>query len=390
MRIAASVSTRGKLSEALSEAISGALEGLTGAEPHLGVLTLTNHFEDEAAAVAEQIRARTRVQTLIGCTAEGVIGPTEEVERQPGVALWLASLPNVRIRGFHLHPTDLESVETVDELHRLLRVKDVTDPNFLMLADPFFTPYVIGLLEAIGKVYPNRPVLGGMASGVEAEEQSALILDDDIFHEGAVGAVLSGDVLISPVVSQGCRPIGKPFIITAADRNVIRQLGGRPALNVLNEVLESAPARDRELVKEGGLFVGRAISEYQETFRRGDFLIRNVIGAEPENKSIHIGDMARVGTTVQFHVRDAESADQDLRSLLRDTSHLPAGGLVFSCNGRGTKMFNAANHDLEAIRDILGDVPVAGLFCAGEIGPVSGQTFVHGHTASIALFSDKA
>jgi small ligand-binding sensory domain FIST len=231
-------------------------------------------------------------------------------------------------------------------------------------------------------------VFGGMASGASAPGESTLILDDDQFHEGAVAVRLSGAIDIAPVVSQGCRPIGKPFVITAADRNVIKQLGGRPALAVLSQVFNEAEPRDQKLL-EHGVFIGRAISEYRDTFGRGDFLIRNVIGADKKEQTVMLADIARVGTTVQFHVRDADSADDDLRSLLGDQRRAPAGGLLFSCNGRGTRMYKDADHDVGVIHDVLGELPLAGLFCAGEIGPVGGQAFVHGHTASLALFRAK-
>lgn len=385
MKIGAAVASRGSHAECLDELVPKAIATLDGQTPDLGVVTLTNHFEEEAEPIARAIREKTGVRTLVGCSAEGVIGPATEVERRPAIALWLASLPDVRIRGFHIHPSDLEDVQTAEELRTLMRVPQSPEPHFLLLADPFFTPYVIGLLEALGKVFPQRPVFGGMASGAEAPGQAALILDDDVFREGAVAVCLSGDVVVSAVVSQGCRPVGKPYVITAAERNKIKQLGGQPALSVLNEVFQSATPHDQQLMSQG-IFIGRAISEYQETFGRGDFLIRNVIGADKGDEAIFMADLARVGTTVQFHVRDASSADEDLRGVLRSQQPAAAGGLMFSCNGRGTRMFPAANHDIHALEDELGRLPVIGAFCAGEIGPVGGQTFVHGHTASIALF----
>lgn len=395
MKIGAAVARQGDLTKALQKVVPAALEPLGTEAAHLGVLTVTNHFEDEVEKTVSAIRQTTGVQTLIGCTAEGVIGPTEEVEGQPAVALWLASLPDVRVRGFHLHPNDLEAVETGAELRRLMRAPDgEEDLYFLLLADPFFTPHIIALLDAMYKVFPNRPVFGGMASGADRQGQAVVVHDDDLFREGAVGVVLSGNINVSAVVSQGCRPVGKPFVITAAARNAIKTLGGRPALAVLNELFETASPAERKLM-QAGVFIGRAITEYRDEFRQGDFLIRNVLGADKATNEIYMADMARVGTTVQFHVRDGESADADLRELLgrqASTPDLrlarPEGAMIFSCNGRGTRLFSQANHDLGVVQAILGPVPAAGLFCAGEIGPVGEQSFVHSHTASIALFRE--
>jgi small ligand-binding sensory domain FIST len=236
------------------------------------------------------------------------------------------------------------------------------------------------------------PVIGGMASGSHAPGQNRLVLDGDVVNEGAVAVELDGPLTVRTVVSQGCRPIGRTAIVTKVERNVIRELGRRPALEVLRELFESLPEDDQELVQQG-LHIGRVINEYQDKFRRGDFLVRNVIGADEEG-GIAITDVVRVGQTVQFHVRDADTADEDLRSLLiQERQARPGarigGALLFSCNGRGSRLFAEPHHDVATIHDLLGPVPVAGFFAMGEIGPVGGQNFVHGYTASIALFEEQ-
>ena len=190
-------------------------------------------------------------------------------------------------------------------------------------------------------------------------------------------------------MSQGCRPIGRPMIVTKVERNLIRELGRRPSLEVLRELFEELPEDERELV-QSGLHIGRVINEYQEEFRRGDFLVRNVMGSDDQG-GIAITDLVRVGQTVQFHVRDAETADEDLRSLV-DTDRIDhprakvAGALLFSCNGRGTRLFAEPDHDVGVLRERFGPIPVAGFFAMGEIGPIGGQNFVHGYTASVVLF----
>jgi small ligand-binding sensory domain FIST len=225
-----------------------------------------------------------------------------------------------------------------------------------------------------------------MASGTERPEQSALILNGEVHREGAVGAAITGALAIDMVVSQGCRPVGKPFVITKAERNVIHRLGGQSPLALLNEMFEQASEADQQLMRQG-VFLGRVIDEHRPEFRRGDFLIRNLMGADEESGAVAIGDMARVGTTVQFHVRDAATADEDLRALLAPQKATPpAGALLFSCNGRGRRMFAKPDHDVSVLREVLGPMPVIGCFCAGELGPVGGKNFIHGHTASIALF----
>jgi len=206
-----------------------------------------------------------------------------------------------------------------------------------------------------------------------------------VFEQGAAVVLLQGGVQVKTVVSQGCRPIGQHFVITKAERNVIQQLGGVPAYRRLDELFQTLPTRDQKMVQHG-LHVGRVVSEYQDKFEQGDFLIRNVVGVDPEEQTITISDYVRPGQTVQFHIRDADTADAELRQLLSRVENPTAAALLFTCNGRGTRLFSEPHHDALAIKNAAGDIPLAGLFAAGELGPIGGKNFMHGFTASIALF----
>ena len=213
-----------------------------------------------------------------------------------------------------------------------------------------------------------------------------LFLDDRVVDTGAVGARLPG-IRIRALVSQGCRPIGNVYTVTRAEENVIHELGGRPPLQRLQELVETLRPEDRELVGRG-LHVGRVIDEYKAELERGDFLIRAVIGVDPQSGALAVGDGIEVGETIQFHVRDAATADEDLRTLLEREAEPPAGALLFTCNGRGSRLFSVPDHDASLVSKMLGGLPLAGFNCAGEIGPVGGKNFLHGFTASIALFVD--
>jgi small ligand-binding sensory domain FIST len=227
-----------------------------------------------------------------------------------------------------------------------------------------------------------------MASGAETPGQNRLFLGSQALDSGAVAVVAHGALRLRSVVSQGCRPIGQPYVITQADRNLILQLGGMSALTRLREVFDSLPTHEQLLVQQG-LHIGRVVSEYQERFEHGDFLIRNVIGIDQESGAVAVGDHVRTGQTVQFHIRDQKTADDDLRQLLaqvpRDAVSARAA-LLFTCNGRGSRLFDHAHHDAQAVRSSLGEIPLAGFFAQGELGPVAGQNFVHGFTASLALW----
>jgi small ligand-binding sensory domain FIST len=214
-----------------------------------------------------------------------------------------------------------------------------------------------------------------------------MIFEGQPLRHGLCGVALCGNIQIDTVVSQGCRPIGRHLVITEAEQNVIRQLGGKPPLAVVIETLKRCSTRDLELARTGGLLVGRVIDERQRKFARGDFLIRNPIGFEQESGAMVINDLVRPGQTIQFHVRDSASADDDLVSLLAAKSRrTAAGALLFACTSRGSRLFADRHHDARAVAESCGTRPVAGLFSAGEIGPIGRRNFLHGHAASVGFF----
>ena len=316
----------------------------------------------------------------LGCTGESIVGDGREVEEGPALSVWAAKLPGAELRAIRIDAQN----DGIDGL----KINRRDEETILLMADPFsFTPEP--WLKKLDAEVPGLRVLGGMASGSQTPRGNRLLLDGRIHRDGGVGLVLGGLVAVHPLVSQGCRPIGQPMIVTRAEKNIIRELGRRPALQVLRDVFEVLSVEDQQRV-QAGLHIGRVINEYQDNFDRGDFLVRNVMGADDAG-GIAITDIVRVGQTVQFHVRDAETADDDLQNLMEnerlDRPHARiAGALLFSCNGRGTRLFAQPNHDVTAIHNRYGSIPIAGFFAMGELGPVGGQNFVHGYTASVVLF----
>jgi small ligand-binding sensory domain FIST len=338
-------------------------------------------------AIHDQLAPRC----LVGCIAESVIGSDREVEDEAAISMWAAWWGNkVSADPFHLtleHTADGPSLmgwpdSIVDAEARASAL--------LIVGDPFSLPTDLLLLR-VNEDYPGLRIVGGMASGVSAAGQCRLFLDGTVHNEGAVGVLLQGSFGLRPVVSQGCRPIGRPFVVTKGEENVILQLGGKPPLSVLQELWQSLDERDKKLFQQG-LHVGRVINEYQSDFQRGDFLIRNVIGLDRTTGALAITDRVRVGQTLQFQVRDAATADEDLHALLQFdlVAHVkpPVSALLFSCNGRGSRLFGVADHDVGVLRAEAGPIPVAGFFAQGELGPVGGQNFIHGFTASVALFEE--
>jgi small ligand-binding sensory domain FIST len=360
-------------------------------EPDLAFVFFTAHHAAEADALLDRLTSDLAPAALVGCSAEGVIGPDREVERAPAVSLLLARLPGVNIHPFHIagRAQWQELLPDADALREHLGAGDQTRV-LIAFGDPFSTP-TNALLPAIDQHLPGVPVIGGMASAAHQPGENVLFYNDTTVNEGLVGVSLSGPALdVLTVVSQGCRPFGKTFVITKSKDNVIETLGGRPALQALRDAIMDMPPADRDLL-QNGLFVGRAISEYKEAFARGDFLVRNVMGVDNDAGSISVGDYVRTGQTVQFHVRDAATATEDLGLMLAPErlTPPPAGGLLFSCNGRGCRLFDSPSHDIAAANRAMPNVPIAGFFAAGELGPVSNKNFIHGHTASFALFRRK-
>ncbi|HEX3425402.1 MAG TPA: FIST N-terminal domain-containing protein [Acidimicrobiales bacterium] len=408
MRFASSLSTHPVTAHATGEVIGQVIEQV-GRHPDLAVVYVTRPHAGALDDAADTVARLLEPSVLIGCAAESVVGNQREIENAPAVSLWAGMtgpIVGVRLWTEFEHggpggtggpgagtgePQGSADPRGETEAPTAVVAGWPDDLPFepqalLLLADPYSFAVDV-LLQGLHREYPGLPVLGGMASAAFGPGGNRLVLNHQVFTDGAVGAIIGPGVTLRSVVSQGCRPIGRPLAVTRAERNIIYELAGQPALHRLIQMAKDAMSeRDVQLINQG-LHMGLVIDEHKAEFSRGDFLIRNVIGADRANGAIAIGDEVEVGTTVQFHVRDAESADEDLREMLADRH--AEGVLLFTCNGRGTRLFDEPDHDAGVIGDLLGDPPVAGFFAAGEIGPVGGNNFVHGFTASMALFEER-
>jgi len=377
--------------------------GLARGEASIACLFASGAHAEQLPRIAEVARARIGPKALVGVSAEGVLGGESELEDQTGVSLLALRAPGATVRPFTYDDLpamrDADDAASIERLARAMRAgSDLR--AVLLFADPFSVP-MGSLLPAMTRAGAfaarNRrrpPIIGGMASAASTAGDNRLVVNDRVMNSGAVGVSIHGDVAVDCVVSQGCRPVGEPMVITGARRNIITSLAGRRALDVVKETIAELSTDDRNLLADG-LLIGRAVTEYKDRFGRGDFLIRSVLGADPNQGAIAVGDLAKVGQTVQLHVRDARTASEDLAMML-DAQRLhdpPAGAVVVTCNGRGTELFDVPNHDASMISGALagdGAFPLAGFFGAGEIGPVGDASFLHGHTVCAALFRDPA
>lgn len=383
VRAGSGLATNGGGVEAFAAAADQAAAGLEGASADLAVVFAgapsLAHAEGGLAAVRERLGSCA----LLGCGAQGVVGGGREIE-QGGVAVWAAALPGARVETFHLEAIGAGGSDVAVAGMPDLDGADAT----ILLADPYTFP-VEPVLGQIGADCPGMPVLGGLASAGGGPGDGILMHDGEIHRAGAVGVALHG-VDVRPCVSQGARPIGPEMVITAAEGNVIHELASQPALARLKAAVAELDEREHALAAQG-LLVGIVVDENQPDYDRGDFLIRGLLSVDEEEQTVAVGEEVRVGQTVRMQVRDGASADEDLQAALerqaRELPQAPAGALLFTCNGRGSHMFGVPDHDAAALEQAFSGAPVAGFFCAGEIGPVGERNFVHGFTATLALFA---
>jgi small ligand-binding sensory domain FIST len=380
-RIGAGLSTSESAWDAAREAAREARGGaLARAEVDLAFVFLSPAHLVEAEAAAEAVREELAPRHLLGCVAEGVVGRVRELEEGPAVAVWAGALAGAEIECFHA------AAVQADEGIAVAGFPELDDPGLVaLLVDPFTFP--LGpFLTGLNETHEQIPLVGGIAVGGRRPGAQALILDDAVYAEGAVGAVVSG-VSVLTVVSQGCRPIGREAVITRCEGNVINELAGEPALERLRREITALSSEEQALAARG-LLAGLVIDENRPQYDTGDFLMRGLLGADEATGALALGDTVRVGQTLRFFVRDAASADADLRRALSGGFRhgRPAGALLFTCNGRGTNMFLEPDHDARVVAEMLGNQALAGFFCGGEIGPVGGKAFLHGFTATLAVF----
>jgi small ligand-binding sensory domain FIST len=354
------------------------------------VAFVSAHHESDFDKVPQLIGQRLESAKVFGCSGGGIIGDGVEVEQRPAVSITCANLPDVEIVDFHLDKDSLPDLDSGPaSWEDLVKVSDSQDPQFVMLVDPFSFP-VQDLLMGLDFAFSRSAKIGGMASGAQQQGGNALFLEDQVYRSGAIGLALHGNITVDTVVAQGCRPIGHTMRITESKQNLMLKLDGQPPINILKDLFQEMSPRDQELMRDS-LFLGVVMDELIDAPMQGDFLIRNVVGMDAGTGVIAIGELLKEGQLVQFHLRDAETSAEDLTAVLEryaieNRENQVHGALLFSCLGRGQYLYGRANHDTEIFQEKLGPVPLGGFFCNGEIGPVSGTTFLHGYTSSFGIF----
>ena len=389
MKWASALSEAQDSSAAIRAATDELARQLGGVEPDLIVAFASPHHTDAYETLPAAVAAVFPRAVLVGCSGAGVIGGGHEVEERPALSLTAASLPGVTLRALVFGDAPDEGPDASAEAWRArVGMAAGDETHFLLFADPF-TFDANALVAGLDAAYPSGRKVGGMASGGSGPGQNALWSGRSVQRVGAVGVAMAGDIAVDTIVAQGCRPIGDPMPITRADGPVIRELGGKEPVGVMRAMFEALDKRDKELFKHS-LFVGLEMESGKIEFR-GDFLVRNIVGVDPNTGALAVGAKVRPWQVLQFLLRDAKTAEHDLSAHLeRFRGPQPAGALMFSCVGRGQGLFGRADHDTDLFRARVGaGVPLGGFFGNGEIGPVGGQTFLHGYTSAFGLFRSK-
>ena len=394
MRFTSAFSTNTHLQSALDEACGAIVDEIDSSIDIAFVFFSCEYIADAERAglsiqqLAEQLVDRLGTDNVIGCSGESIVANQYELQWQPAISIWAGSFTSIQIECCHLEYRSFGDDAGFEGWTDSLAGDWPERSTMFIFAEPFSFPTDV-FLHRMNEDRLGVPVIGGIASGASQPGDARLVLGNQAYDSGAVLMRINGEFDVDCLVSQGCRPIGHPLVITRSERNEIHELGGQPALKQLESIVKSLPTREQSMVNRG-LHVGRVISEYTDQPQQGDFLIRNVIQIDQEAGTIVIADYVRPGQTIQFQIRDHESAHAELKFLLSQyLSHSDAAcesALMFSCNGRGTRMFPVDHHDAGLLREVVGAIPVAGFFAGGEVGPIGGSNFLHGFTTSIALF----
>lgn len=390
MRWASAVDTDSSLTLAVERAAEKIFNDLGKQDPDLLIVFVSSEHASRFETISELLRREFEGAYLFGCCASAVIGAGKEVEEQAAISLTGAILPGVRLRGTHLDASHVPPVYAEPRVWEdALHMTASQQPSFLILADPFSFETEV-FVKGLDRVFPGSTKIGGLASGARQAGGTALYLGDRVYHSGAITLALTGDIQVDPIVAQGCRAIGEPMFITSAHENLIREIDGHAARDVMSDLFEKLSSTDRDLFSQS-LFLGLAIRSDVSEYAPGDFLIRNILGMDPQSGALWVNAQIPERSVVQFHFRDAAASALDLERALLEYRKSPqfvpsCGALLFSCAGRGADLYGQPDHDSNAFRRLVADVPLGGFFGNGEIGPVQDNTFLHGHTSAFAVF----
>jgi small ligand-binding sensory domain FIST len=397
LRWTSAVSDAPSFSEAIEQVSEQVSVNLDGKDPDITLVFVSRHHAPSYFVAPElfasSFASEGNGNLVVGCSASGVIGAGREIEGRPGVAVIAGSLPGTGIHPFHLKQDDLPDADAPPTAwHDLFDVDPSQVSGFLLFPDPF-TIRPDALLSGLDFAFPQAMKTGGLVSGGSGPGTSALFSGGKVQRSGVTGVVFTGDVSLDSVVTRGCRPIGRPMIVTEARDNHLLGLDDEKAITVLQGLFQSAGQKIRSQLRRS-IQIGILSQQAGEPDESSEFVVRNVLGMIEETGAVAIGDSVREGQVVQFHVCDAVTAEQDLRATLEDyvseDDRLPSAALMFSCLSLGKRLHGAPDHDTELFQDLVAPLPLAGFFSNGEISTVNGHTMLNGYTSTFAMIRPAA
>ncbi len=388
----------------LQGAVDGVARQLAGAaEADLALVFASASFASDLPRLLPLLRQKLQARHWLGCLGGGVVGTeadgtARELEEESSLSVTLLRLPGATLQPFAIDTAALPDLDGPAEPWRAL-LGGTTDPtpesaegtgpqpSLLVLVDPT-TDGLNDLISGLDYAYPQAVKVGGVAAPHSARHGS-LLFEEEV-RGGAVGCLIGGRWRLEPLLAQGCRPIGPVFEVEQAQRNVVIQVSRgeerRSPVEALQTILSDLSPSEREQVRDS-LFLGVARNDFSLSGSGGrtPFLVRNLIGVDPRNGAVAVGEPMRVGQKVQFQLRDGDASRLESRQLLADCAAeepAPLAALLFACLGRGRGLYGGPDGDVSLCRESFATVPIAGMFCNGEIGPLGGATHLHGYTAS--------
>ena len=362
------------------------LRSQVGGRASVAFAFVTEDYLQDLEEFSDLVRLHGHVPRLFGCTAAGLVGSGTETEGTSGASLLFLNLPDGQAHLIELESQDGEGQTSVAAWHRRAQVPTDAIRAWILLANPLAIK-IEPWLRSWNLAWPGITSIGGLASSRLGTQGIEVFADGRITPGGGLAVALTGSFRVRSAVSQGCHPIGEPLTITRAQEHVVLQVGGLTPFDALNEIITAMSEEERERAK-GNIFAGLAISEYRDEWTTGDFLVRNIVAADPHSGALVVGAWPRVGQTLQYQMRDKVTAENDYRRVLEvlQPYGTPQASLMFTCTGRGRRFFGENGHDTRMLAQILGSHPCAGFFCNGEIGPVGGEIHAHGYSTTLALF----
>lgn len=358
-----------------------------------GTVYMSPRFFPYAEEVLDIFRINAQIPLLVGCSSNSVIANESEIEEDAGIVLGLYSLPESVVKAVRLTEKDLKDAYGKNYWYKKTCINPEETNGWLVFSEPFQFD-TEEWTKHWNFAYPGIPAAGGVASGNLHQREVQLYLDGKVYTDGCVVVSFGGNVALEVFVSQGATPIGDSWVITRAEKNLIIEIANAPAYNVLAYTFSELPSQE-QLRAPGNILIGLAVNDTREELNRGDFIIRNLIGGDPETGILAIGGYPRTGQIIQFQYRDAATASQDLLETLHKAKSIVHtkeiyGTQLFCCTGRGKDLFGELSHDAKMVQKVLGPLPVSGFFCNGEIAPVNKVNYLHGYSAVLAFFVKKS